>query len=309
VSHRIASELKKLQEYRARIGDENQKYIQAHPELRSLVDDFVAAVIAHKPDDLIKFGAFFFSDLRKNGLLGPCPVVIAGPSGVGKGTLINKLLTDFPEFFGFSVSHTTRGPRPGEENGVHYNFVTKGDFEIAVEKGDFIEYAKVHTSYYGTSLQAVEKVSIVLSRVMKFLYPFLHFTTNVSVFRQLLLSSISTGTSTSLQVRSVGKVCILDIDIQGVQSVKRSTLDCKYLFIQPPSLLELENRLRGRGTETAEKIKIRLENAVGELDYGAEPGNFDAIVVNVDLDSSYQQLVSILQGWYPDLDLTLPSKA
>lgn len=127
--------------------------------MRTLIDDFVAAVIAHKPADLVKFGAFFFSDLRKNGGLGPCPVVIAGPSGVGKGTLINRLLAQFPESFGFSVSHTTRAPRPGEENGVHYNFVTKGEFEQAVEKGDFIEYAKVHTSYYGTSLLAVEKVS------------------------------------------------------------------------------------------------------------------------------------------------------
>ena len=151
-----------MQDYRSKIGVENQKYIADHPELRTLVDDFVAAAISHKPDDLVKFGAFFFSDLRKNSKLGPCPVVIAGPSGVGKGTLINKLLALFPETFGFSVSHTTRAPRPGEENGVHYNFVTKGEFEQAVEKNDFIEYAKVHTNYYGTSLQAVEKVTLPL---------------------------------------------------------------------------------------------------------------------------------------------------
>lgn len=159
----VAAELQKLQDYRSKIGSENQRYIDAHPELRSLIDDFVASVIAHKPDDLVKFGSFFFSDLRKNGKLGPCPVVIAGPSGVGKGTLINMLLAKFPEVFGFSVSHTTRGPRAGEENGVHYNFVTKSDFEQAVEKGDFIEYAKVHTSYYGTSIQAVEKVRFARS--------------------------------------------------------------------------------------------------------------------------------------------------
>jgi guanylate kinase len=155
----IAAELQKLQEYRTKIGTENQRYISDHPELRTLVDDFVTAVIAHKPEDLVKFGAFFFNDRRKNHHLGPCPVVIAGPSGVGKGTLINRLIEQFPETFGFSVSHTTRAPRPGEENGVHYNFVTKGEFEQAVEKGDFIEYAKVHTNYYGTSLLAVEKVS------------------------------------------------------------------------------------------------------------------------------------------------------
>lgn len=171
----VAAELQKLQDYRSKIGSENQRYIDAHPELRSLIDDFVASVIAHKPDDLVKFGSFFFSDLRKNGKLGPCPVVIAGPSGVGKGTLITKLLEKFPEVFGFSVSHTTRGPRAGEENGVHYNFVTKSDFEQAVEKGDFIEYAKVHTSYYGTSIQAVEKVRLSLLRCEHYSEVFVFF--------------------------------------------------------------------------------------------------------------------------------------
>ena len=161
----VAAEIQKLKNYRSKIAEENQKYVADHPELRTLVDDFVSAAIAHKPDDLVKFGSFFFSDLRKNGKLGPCPVVIAGPSGVGKGTLINMLLAKFPDAFGFSVSHTTRGPRPGEENGVHYNFVTKGEFEQAVERGDFIEYAKVHANYYGTSIQAVEKVKSILLRV------------------------------------------------------------------------------------------------------------------------------------------------
>lgn len=152
-------ELKKLKQYRLKISEDNQKYIDSHPELRTLVDDFISAAISHKPDDIVKFGAYFFSEVRKNGKLGPIPIVIAGPSGVGKGTLINQLLTKFPETFGFSVSHTTRAPREGERNGVHYNFVTKGEFEEAAEKGDFIEYAKVHLNYYGTSFQAVDKVN------------------------------------------------------------------------------------------------------------------------------------------------------
>jgi len=95
-----------------------------------------------------------------------------GPSGVGKGTLVNKLMTQFPNIFGFSVSHTTRAPRPGEEDGVHYNFVSKLDMEEAIEKGEFIEHAKVHTNFYGSSFKAVQKVnySILISLCSIYLY-------------------------------------------------------------------------------------------------------------------------------------------
>jgi guanylate kinase len=86
------------------------------------------------------------------------PVVVAGPSGVGKGTLIGMLLKQYPNLFGFSVSHTTRAPREGEVNGVHYNFITVEEFEKLISENQFIEYAKVHTNYYGTSIMAVESV-------------------------------------------------------------------------------------------------------------------------------------------------------
>jgi guanylate kinase len=96
--------------------EENQKYIDAHPELNSLLDEFVAAAIREKPSDLINFGSEFFTNLRDVThaaaiAKGPSPVVFAGPSGVGKGTLVNLLMTRFPGLFGFSVSHTTRAPR------------------------------------------------------------------------------------------------------------------------------------------------------------------------------------------------------
>ena len=74
----------------------------------------------------------------------PRPVVICGPSGVGKGTIITKLMVEFPDTFGFSVSHTTRGPRPGEENGVHYHFAEKSVMETQIANGEFLEHARVH---------------------------------------------------------------------------------------------------------------------------------------------------------------------
>lgn len=79
------------------------------------------------------------------------PIIIAGPSGVGKGTLIAKLTEKYPSSFGFSVSYTTRDPRPGEVDGVNYNFITKDKFKEMIEAGDFIEYFEVHTNFYGTA--------------------------------------------------------------------------------------------------------------------------------------------------------------
>ncbi|KAL7464947.1 hypothetical protein ACHAXS_005276, partial [Conticribra weissflogii] len=169
--------------------------------------------------------------------------------GVGKGTLIELLRQKYPTHFGFSVSHTTRQPREGEENGVHYNFTTVETMKKEIDEGKFVEYAEVHGNYYGTSIEAVETV------------------------------------------RSKGKICILDIDVQGVRNVKKSTLDAIYVFVAPPSMEELEKRLRGRGTESEEAVLKRLGNAKEELDYGMGEGNFDRVFTNDDLQQTFASMV------------------
>jgi len=215
----------------------------------------------------------------------PRPVVIAGPSGAGKGTLIELLQKHFDDDdshdakdaeasrsngyaknqtkkFGFSVSHTTRKPRPGEVDGTHYNFTTVEEMKKEIEDGKFVEFAEVHGNYYGTSISAVKNV------------------------------------------QSQNKICILDIDIQGVQNVKKNAtahFTANYIFIAPPSMEELEKRLRGRGTESEEAILKRLENAKGEMEFGTQEGNFDMVLVNDDLDGSLQKLVAKFKEWYPDL--------
>lgn len=189
----------------------------------------------------------------------PMPLVVCGPSGAGKGTIISKMMEKYPDYFGFSVSNTSRGPRPGEEHGVHYYFSTLEEIDAGIANGEYIEYANVHTNKYGTTFKAVETV------------------------------------------QNKGKVCILDIDVQGCQSVKKSSMKCKYLFISPPSMEELENRLKGRGTETEEKIKVRLQNAIGEMAYGEGEGNFDAIVVNDSVDGAVKAIFKHLTAWYPTL--------
>lgn len=111
------------------------------------------------------------------------------------------------------------------------------------------------------------------------------------------------GTSVSAveSVQKLGKICILDIDVQGVRNVKKSSLDALYIFIAPPSMEELEKRLRGRGTETEEAVVKRLKNAKEELEYGTEEGNFDRVFTNDDLDKTFDSLVAQFKSWYPQL--------
>lgn len=182
----------------------------------------------------------------------PRPVVICGPSGVGKGTLIARLMKEFPSVFGFSVSHTTRAPRYLEKSGVHYHFTERTLMESAIQEGKFLESADVHGNLYGTSVAAVEAVA------------------------------------------NAGKRCILDIDVQGAQAVKKSGLDAAFIFIAPPSLEQLESRLRGRGTESEEQIQKRLKNARVELEHGKNGLLFDHYVVNDNLEECYLEIKRLL---------------
>uniref|UniRef100_A0A7S0TAJ7 guanylate kinase n=1 Tax=Chrysocystis fragilis TaxID=1411660 RepID=A0A7S0TAJ7_9STRA len=192
------------------------------------------------------------------------PLVIAGCSGAGKGTLIGKMMEWDKHAFGFSVSHTTRQPRPGEVDGTHYHFTDVETMKLEIDAGMFIESAHVHGNYYGTSKAAVEAV------------------------------------------QKEGKICVLDIDVQGVQKVKLcEDLEPKFLWVEAPNLEVLEERLRSRGTETEEKIQRRLGNAKAELAYAhpADPSRrpFDAYLVNDDLDSAFRELTDLLYEWYPHL--------
>ena len=181
--------------------------------------------------------------------------------------------------FKFSVSHTTRQPRPGEKDGVHYHFVTHKSMQDKIEAGYFVEYAEVHGNLYGTSIQSI-------------------------------VDSSSSSNSSSLLI---DQQCLLDIDVSGVKSIKKYQsnqkgtfgsssnsssrddignattipiqLDAKFLFIAPPSVDVLRERLVGRGTETPETLDIRFQAAKAELEYGLFK-NFDKVVVNDDLDKA-----------------------
>lgn len=173
------------------------------------------------------------------------PLVLFGPSGCGKSTLKNRLLKDYPDKFGFSVSHTTRTPRPGETDGKEYYFTSRDAMQQSIDRGEFIESAVYNQNLYGTSKRAVQ------------------------------------------DVLDAGKVCLLDIDMQGVISLKNTDMDCYYIFVKTPSLKELERRLRARGTETEGSISRRLDIAMQELAYAEQPGNFHSVIINDDLEEAY----------------------
>jgi len=190
---------------------------------------------------------------------GPSPLVLCGPSGAGKSTLLKKMLEKYGQHFGFSVSHTTRKPRDGEEDGKAYHFVTKEIMEAAVGRGEFIEHAVFAGNMYGTSKAAVETV------------------------------------------RSKGLICILDIDVQGVISIKKSELNPNYVFVKPPSIQELEKRLKARGTETEDSLQRRIDAAKIDMEYGDTPGNFDLVIVNDNLNVAYESLEEFIKKKYPVL--------
>ena len=179
------------------------------------------------------------------------PLVLCGPSGVGKSTLIKMLMTEFPNSFGFSVSHTTRAPRGQEVDGVDYYFTKKEDMEKEIAEGKFIEHANVHGNIYGTSFESV------------------------------------------MRVVNNHKICILDIDVQGVQQVMKSGMKAEFVFIKPPTFEELARRLRGRGTDAPEAIELRLKNCQHELEM-AETLGFTHVIVNNNLEEAYQQLRAIV---------------
>ncbi|PIA19354.1 putative guanylate kinase [Coemansia reversa NRRL 1564] len=185
---------------------------------------------------------------------GKNPIVLFGPSGTGKSTLLKRLFEEHPEEFGFSVSNTTRKPRAGEVNGKDYHFLTRDQFIKAIENKEFIEHAEFSGNMYGTTIRAVRDVA------------------------------------------EAGKTCILDIDVQGVKSVKGTDLGARFIFIAPPSEEELERRLRSRGTDDEASILKRLQTAKAELEYGKQPSACDIKIVNDDLEGAYKALVGFIFG-------------
>ncbi|WWC58292.1 guanylate kinase [Kwoniella dejecticola CBS 10117] len=186
------------------------------------------------------------------------PLVCCGPSGTGKSTLLNKLFADHPGQFGFSVSHTTRNPRAGEENGREYHFVTKEEFMRRVDNGEFLEWAEFGGNCYGTTFAALSA-----------LHP----------LRCIL----------DIELQGV-------LQLRSKASQQTPPLEPVYLFLAPPTIAELRKRLSGRGTETDASIRKRLDAAKKEIEY-AQEGKHDIYIVNTDLKIAGDKLEKVAMGY------------
>ncbi|KAI9664480.1 MAG: hypothetical protein M1821_005926 [Bathelium mastoideum] len=193
----------------------------------------------------------------------PRPVIISGPSGAGKSTLIKKLFDAHPDTFRFSISHTTRQPRLGEQNGREYHFVTRAEFTELQQGGKMLETAEFGSNLYGTSRKAVQEDEFAPSK---------------------------------------RRCCVLDIEMEGVKQLRRTpNFSARYLFIAPPSAEALEQRLRARATDSDDKIRWRLEQAKKELDYASQPGVHDKKLVNDDLHKAFAEMEDwVMQGLRED---------
>lgn len=177
-------------------------------------------------------------------------LVVSGFAGSGKGTIMKELISKYDNY-ALSISATTRKPREGEQEGVHYFFKTKEEFEQMIEKGEFLEYANYVGNYYGTPRAYVEQ-----------------------------------------QLNS-GKDVILEIEVQGGLNVRKIYPDAMLVFVLPPNVAEIRNRLKKRGTESDDVILKRMERGSEEAEI---IGQYDYLMINDNLDECVRRLHYTVQS-------------
>lgn len=178
-------------------------------------------------------------------------IILSGPSGVGKGTVREKLFEDESLQLAYSISMTTRSPRPNEKDGIDYFFVSKETFETMIAEEKLLEWAEFVGNYYGTPKEYVDKL-----------------------LRE-------------------GKNVLLEIEVQGALQVMKQRPDALTIFLVPPSMEELERRIRGRRTEEESVVKQRLLKAASEIE---TKDHYDHVVVNDDVIAAKDKIASIIKG-------------
>ena len=178
------------------------------------------------------------------------PIIISAPSGTGKTTTCKRLIQEMPDLR-IATSHTTRKIREGETNGTDYFFISKKEFETKRDNKDFLEWAQVHTEYYGTSFESLEKL------------------------------------------HQEGYDILLELDVQGVDSLRNMKYDGVYIFILPPSIEEMTKRLRIRGTETEESIERRVNTGKEEI---KKYKKYDYVITNFNVEETVKLILAIVHA-------------
>jgi guanylate kinase len=180
----------------------------------------------------------------------PLLIVISGPSGVGKDSILERMKQHLP-LFHYAVTATTRLPRAGERSGIDYHFVSKEKFEQMMERGELLEWANVYGNLYGVPKGQIQ------------------------------------------QALAQGQDVIIKVDVQGAATIKSILSQAVFIFIVPPSLDELEKRLRERETESDQELKLRMDIATEEM---KSLSMFDYAVVNSEVDLTVAQIDAIISA-------------
>lgn len=188
------------------------------------------------------------TDDSRNQMNGGMLIVVSSPSGGGKGTLVDRVLKNVPNV-SYSVSFTTRAPRPAEKDGREYFFIDRATFEQMIERGEFLEWADVYGHLYGTNGKQVERE------------------------------------------RAAGNDIIIEIDVQGAESIRARMPESVSIFILPPSFELLRERLLARGTDSAEALEKRMRGAPAEVEQYCY---FQYVILNDDINRASQQLASVI---------------
>lgn len=183
---------------------------------------------------------------RKKGLL----IVVSGPSGAGKGTVLAHAIANYPNLQ-YSVSVTTRAPRPGEKDGVNYYFINEEEFKKMLHNNDLLEFQQVYGNFYGTPKKKV------------------------------------------LEKLDQGFDVVLEIDVKGALEIKNKFPQAVMIFLTPANKSTIEERLRGRSTESEEQLRVRISSAINELKQAVF---YDYIVVNEDAEMGAQDIISIIRA-------------
>ena len=178
------------------------------------------------------------------------PIIISAPSGTGKTTTCKRLIQEMPDLR-IATSHTTRKIREAETNGTDYFFISKNEFETKRDNKDFLEWAQVHTEYYGTSFESLEKL------------------------------------------HQEGYDILLELDVQGVDSLRNMKYDGVYIFILPPSIEEMRKRLGIRGTETEESIERRVNTGKEEI---KKYKKYDYVITNFNVEKTVKLILAIVNA-------------
>lgn len=176
-------------------------------------------------------------------------IIVVGPSGVGKSTLVDKVTAEVPQLFD-TTTYTTRSMRKGEKEGVPYHFVTEERFKELIEQNYFVEWAHVHNKLYGTPKNQIDNAI------------------------------------------SEGRVVIMDVDVQGAKTFREKYPRSFTVFVLPPSIDELRQRIRKRDKMGDAELQVRMENARLEM---MQADDFDMKLINADFNSTYAQFKKVVE--------------